>query len=91
MPRYRWIMYTSQNSFSDSFDLTRHASLKDARGHYEDYCKAVGANDCHATLYGHDEESWAEALDFKDVGCPFDYPAKVIERGPNGGVRVEDM
>jgi hypothetical protein len=86
---YRWIMYVSQNIPGNiSFDLMRAASLEDAREQYRAYCEAVFSDDCSMTLYPYSEEDWAEAEDFRDTGCPFDYPSKVIERGPKGGLRV---
>ena len=91
MAAYRWIMYTSQNTPGNvSFDLTRHASLKDAKSFFEDFCEAVGTNECRASLHVHDEQSWNEALEFIDTGCPFDYPDRVIECGPQGGIKVSN-
>jgi hypothetical protein len=41
-----------------------------------------------ATLYAYSDEAWAEAEDFRRVGCPFDYPDRLLELGPRGGVKV---
>lgn len=88
---YRWIMYTSQNFPGNiSFDLSRHTSLDDAKSAFADYCKAVYNDDSHATLYPYSDEDWSSAEDFRDTGCPFDYPSRIIERGPLGGIRVQN-
>lgn len=85
----RWIMYTHQDGPPQtSFDLTVHASLKYAKAYYESYCRVVHSNECSSRLYPFTDEDWADALDFKDIGCPFDYPSKIIERGPKGGIKV---
>ncbi|MEV7814242.1 hypothetical protein AB0P05_26480 [Streptomyces flaveolus] len=88
---YRWIMYVSQNiPGNTSFDLMRAASLEDAREQYRAYCEAVFSDDCSMTLYAYSDERWAEAEDFRDTGCPFDYPDRIIERGPNGGIVLQN-
>lgn len=89
-PKYRWIMYIGQNAFGPSFDLQRVTGIGAARAAFEEYCRAVYTDECAATLYAYSEEDWASAVEFKDSGCPFDYPDKVIERGPRGGIRVEN-
>lgn len=87
--KYEWIVYLSQHiPGSQSFDLQRARSINDARDQYEDFCAGVYSDDCSATLYAYSDEAWAEALDFRDVGCPFDYPDRLIERGARGGVKV---
>ncbi|MCY0941928.1 hypothetical protein [Streptomyces antarcticus] len=90
MADYRWIMYVSQNiPGNTSFDLSRHPSLESAREEFKDYCCAVYNDDCSATLYPYSPEDWEIAQDFKTSGCPFDYPSRIIERGPLGGIRTE--
>lgn len=89
--KYRWIMYVSQNTPGNlSFTLERVTSLDAARFAYADYCRAVYTDECSATLYTYTDEAWAEAEDFRDTGCPFDYPDRLIERGPNGGIVVKN-
>lgn len=87
---YRYIMYVSQNMPGNvSFDLLRVHSLDDARCEYGKFCDAVGTDDCSAGLYAYSDDAWTEAGDFRDVGCPFDYPDYIIERGPSNGIRTE--
>lgn len=91
MADYRWIMYLGQNAFpGGSLDLSRHPTLESAREHYRDYCVSVYNDECSATLYPYTEEDWNRAQDFGTDGTPFDYPSRIIERGPLGGIRTED-
>lgn len=92
----RWIGYASQNiPGNQSFDLGFFPSLQTASDAYLAYCEGVGTDDVTMTLYAvpADGLSAAEmiesAREFQDVGCPFDYPSKVIERGPRGGIKIE--
>lgn len=91
-PFVGWICYTSQNAYSGSGCLTFHTSLKQAVEEYKSYCEGVGTNDCTMTLYythkAHEGRMVASALEFEGVGVPFDYPDRMIERGPRGGVKV---
>lgn len=87
--RYRYIMYASQDiPCNPSFDLSRVASLDNARREYARFCDAVGTDECSARLYAYSDEAWESAEQFRDVGCPFDYPDYVIERGALNGIRV---
>ena len=87
--KFEWIIYLSQNiPGNQSFDLQRATSIRDAQSRFEAFCYSVMSDDCVATLYAYSDEAWAEALDFRDVGCPFDYPDRLIERGARGGVKV---
>lgn len=86
---HRWIMYVSQNFPGNiSFDLEQAMSLPHARAIFQDFCRAVGTDECSATLYAHTAEAWESAEEFRDTGCPFGYPDRIIERGPRGGIRV---
>jgi hypothetical protein len=93
-PFVGWICYTSQNAFSGSWELTFNTSVKEAVAAYRDYCEGVGTDDCTMTLYythkAHEGRMVADALQFESFGCPFDYPDRIIERGPRGGVRIEN-
>lgn len=100
-PFVGWICYTSQNAFGGSWELTFNRSLKEAVEAYKGYCEGVGTDDCTMTLYAvprkrvrsdlaSAEEMIATAKEFAGVGCPFDYPDRIIERGPRGGVRIEN-
>lgn len=91
MSKYRWIMYMGQDrSAGVSFDLSRHSSLEAVRQAFRDYCKAVYTDDCHASLHSYSDERWVEAKEMEDIGSPFDYPSKVMYRGINGGVLIEN-
>jgi len=94
----RWISYTSQNiPGNQSFSLHFHNNLTDALDVYKTYCREVGYDDCSMTLYATPywdadklEEMIESAKKFMDVGCPFDYPDRIIERGPLGGVKISN-
>ena len=86
---YRWIMYVSQNiPGNQSFDLERVSSIDKARDVFTKFCDDVGYDDCSARLYAYSDERWTEAEEFHGVGCPFDYPDRIVERGPSNGVIV---
>lgn len=82
----KWIMY-AQQPFG-SFRVTCHQSLAWAMESLRNYSRAVYCDDVTATLYAYDDESWREARAFESTGCPFDYPDKIIERGPRGALRI---
>lgn len=87
--KYEWIMYLSQNiPGSLSFDLQRATSIRDAQDQFSTFCREVYSEDCHAFLYAYSDEAWAEAEDFRGVGCPFDHPDRLIERSRTGAVKV---
>ncbi len=86
-----WISYTSQNiPGNQSFELDFHPTLGDAKATFKEFCEGVGTDDCIMTLYwcGGDAEMVKSAYDFALIGCPFDYPSKLVETGPRGGVKV---
>jgi hypothetical protein len=89
----RWIGYTSQNiPGNQSFDLGFYMSLSEAKDAYANFCEAVYSDDCTMTLYythkAHEGRMVEMAKEFAGYGCPFDYPDRVIERGPRGGVKI---
>lgn len=91
--RISWISYTMQNiPGNTSIDVNYHYTLADVREAYIDYCHAVGTDDVSMSVYfvAKDEEEamLSIAKEFEDIGCPFDYPSKVVERGPRGGVKI---
>lgn len=93
--RARWISYTMQNIPGNTMsDMNIHYNISDALEAFTDYCRAVGSDECSMSLYGLPDDEAArvemieQAEDFEPYGCPFDYPSKIVERGPRGGVRV---
>lgn len=94
MSRIQWISYTNQEGAGCRVDDVKyHESLSKARDAYVQYCDDVGVNTCYMRLYfvpdGIDGiDMMASAEEFRDIGCPFDYPDMVVERGPRGGVVV---
>lgn len=94
---YRWIMYL--HAPLGSFDVIRITTLEAAKSALREYDRNTGFNGalqisgeygCTGTLYPYTEEDWAEALEFKTIGCPFDHPTKIVKNGPRGGVRIEN-
>ncbi|MGN7135779.1 hypothetical protein [Streptomyces pseudogriseolus] len=89
MAAYRWIVYLHQpGPGAMSFDVVRVENLGEAVAALEAYEREVYADGCTASLYPYSETDWVAAEDYRDTGCPFDYPSKVIERGPRGGMRI---
>lgn len=92
----RWVSYTQQNiPGNQSFDLRFHHNLREAKDFFHAYCVDVGYDDCSMTLYSlpgdprDRTEMIEQAKEFEDYGCPFDYPDRIIERGPLGGIKIE--
>ena len=90
MSKYQWIMYAHQNAYGGGMpgDLSRVTSINAAKDALETFAREVYSDNVSATLYAYSDEAWAEAEDFRDVGCPFDYPDRLLELGPRGGVKV---
>lgn len=87
--RNRWIMYAQQSGPAGMFPrVTCHESLDWCLDSLKKYARDVHTDNVSASLYAYDDESWRQARNFQDVGCPFDYPDKLIERGPKGAFRV---
>lgn len=87
---FRWISYTSANIPGEqSFRLGRHTSMADARAAYLKFCRDSGYDNSDMRLYGYSSDAWDSAKSFEDVGCPFDYPTKMITRGPRNGIKIE--
>lgn len=85
----RWIMYASQvMPGNTSFRLSCHQSLDWCKDSLAQFSREIYADDVYATLYPFTEEMWAEARKYEETGCPFDYPSKIIERGPRGALRI---
>lgn len=90
MSKYRWIMYLHTPMPGDiSVTLRRVASLRSALLELVNFELASGfIGRCSASLYAYSDQDWADAEEYATVGCPFDYPDKVIERGPKGGMTI---
>lgn len=92
---FRWIMYLHQPM--GGFDVIRIRSLKASKaalveygrntGYYQDL-QVSGEYGCTGSLYPYTEEAWEEAEEYRETGCPFDYPSYAVRNGPRGGVRV---
>jgi hypothetical protein len=86
--KYRWIVYLNQPVFG-SFDVERVESIEAAKAALVRYGNETYVYEqATATLYPYSTEDWAEAVEYREIGCPFDYPSKQIERGPRDGVKV---
>lgn len=85
--KYRWIVYL--NHPMGGFRIERTTSIKAAKFALYAYDFGLYATPT-ATLYAYSEEAWEEAEEYREIGCPFDYPDKIMEFGPKGGIRVEN-
>lgn len=94
---FRWIVYLEHPM--GGFELDRATSLDHAGRQLVAYCEATGYYadlqvngnyGCTASLHPYTEEDWAEAEEYGDIGCPFDYPSKLVRRGPRGGTVIEN-
>jgi hypothetical protein len=87
--KYEWIMYPQMNGIPGGHtSVTRVRSIDEAKSELETFSRETYHDDVSATLYAYSDEAWAEAEDFRNVGCPFDYPDRLIERGARGGLKV---
>lgn len=88
--RNRWIMYSFVGMPGETTGrLTCHESLEWAKESLRDFSRNTYSYEAaYATLYPFTPEAWSEAREFETSGCPFDYPSKLIEFGPKGGLRV---
>lgn len=81
----KYIAYWGQPMFPGT-EPYQYKTLSDLREGFLEYCEGVGVDNCSGPVYGWSEEAWASALDFQGIGCPFDCPWFIVERGPRGGV-----
>lgn len=87
--RNRWIMYAF-DSFG-GFRVTAHESLDWCKESLAKFSLNTGDYRVSASLYPYTDEDWKVAREYQNVGCPFDYPTKVIERGRlSGAFRIEN-
>lgn len=87
----RWVTYVSQNiPGNQSFQMEFCGTLSEAKDIYVRFCDDVGSDDCTMTVYhiGDNQELIDSAIEFENVGCPFDYADRIIARGPKGGVLI---
>lgn len=89
-PRYRWIVYLYGGHPSWGFEVERFTSLKQASERFFRYAIVPGYDRASACLYPYSEDDWQEARECASLGCPFDYPSKIMELGPRQGVKVEN-
>lgn len=85
---YKYIAYVRRDMPGDrSFDLMRFRSDSEVLDYLRKMERETG-DQWSASLYGYTTEDWWDAKDFETAGCPFDYPWKVSERGPRGGLKL---
>lgn len=85
----RWIVYMYKGEeFSSEFGLITAENGREAMEALKNYVGSGTSADAGASIYPYTPEDWESALDFKDSGCPFDYPSKRIDRGARGGFRM---
>lgn len=88
---FRWIMYLQHNfPGNQSFELVRVKSLEEAKDKLREFCRDVLSDECSATLYAYGDDAWQLSEEFRGIGCPHDYPDRIVERGPRGGVVVRN-
>lgn len=88
----RWIMYAQQIMPGNlSFRVTSHESLAWCKESLDRFSRAIHTDDVCATLYTYSDDAWKSAREYEDIGCPFDYPDRIIERGPRGGLVVKNV
>lgn len=82
VPRYIAYMHVP---FGHTGELMGFNSVRAVRDYFadSDYDNAS----VYACLF--DVDMWRSALEYRETGCPFDYPTYVMDRGPRGGVVVE--
>lgn len=85
---YKYIAYVQRDMPGDrSFELHRFRKDSEVLEYLRELERETG-DQWSASLYPYSTEDWWEAGDFRDIGCPFDYPWKVSERGPRGGLKL---
>lgn len=85
----RWIVYL-ESPIPGNFDIVHANSIELAKKYLAAWGKDTGLGEqVSGTLYPYTAEDWAEAMEFANSGCPFDYPTYTMEYGPKGGIRME--
>ena len=86
---FRWIAYYQYSiPGNQSFELRAVESKREAAEWFDEF-DDNGRDAATATLYAFTPENWELAGEFERIGCPFDYPDYVIERGPRGGLKFQ--
>jgi len=95
MNKYRWILYL--HNPVGGFEVTRVTSKEAAKAELIAYGKATGFHQDltvsgnygpTGSLYPYTRQGWESAEEFRESGCPFDYPSYLVKSGPRGGVTV---
>ena len=84
----RYIMYIHYSM--GGFDLKQAGSLSEVRRLFRRAGEQGGDENVSASLYPWSEADWAEAVEYDTIGCPFDYPWKIVEFGKRGGVVISN-
>lgn len=84
---YEFIAYLHHEAWSHSFELHRFRSEREALDYLRKQERETGEQ-YSMSLYGYTTKDWWEAKGFETIGCPFDYPWKISERGPRGGLKL---
>lgn len=86
---HRWIVYYQYSiPGNQSFELRRCESRAEVNEWFIEFDgDGQDAATAHVYAYGDGDGSWELAREFERIGCPFDYPDYVLERGPRGGIR----
>lgn len=89
--KMRWITYASiVMAGNQSSDMGFHPNLNSVKAAYLEFCEAMSGYECIMTVYfaGDDQSMYDLAKEYETIGVPFDYPDKLVERGPRGGIKV---
>jgi hypothetical protein len=71
-------------------ELKQFTSLTQVKNAFREFKRHSWVTDhpSGSVYCGMSEEDWQDALEFENVGCPFDYPSYILELGPRGGVKL---
>ncbi len=83
-------MYAHHDIPTGRWELIGATSLVTCKDALEEFARNTGSDQVSASLYAFDQAAWELAKEFEDIGCPFDYPCKLIQRGPRGALVVSN-
>lgn len=90
VPARRFILYVSNVIPGNvSFELITATGKLDAVQRVRQFADDTGMDAC-ATVYGFDSESWAEAQEYREIGCPFDYPMGTVDLTDSGTYKFNE-